>query len=266
MKLPPRLKIGIIVVLLIAFFLILNLTDFSKEVKGLFYLISSPIQKALWRAGDKVSDFFEAITEIKKLKKENEELKLRIQELSAENSFLKELKKENEILREALNIGLEKEFKLVLAEVIGRDIAQDFILINKGLADGLSKNLPVITQQKTLVGKIDEVYKNFSKVMLISNKNSSFDVKISEKEIYGLSKGKGNFKVLLDLVPQDKEIKEGDLVLTTALGGIFPNGLLIGKIKEVKKSDVEPFQQAEINLSFDIKEIETLFVIISFGR
>ncbi len=277
MKLPSKLKIGAIVVLLFVLFIILNLTAIAKEVKNLFYLISSPIQKSLWRVGDRVSDFFETISEIKNLKKEvdeislidtlryawlKEELKLKIQEFMAENAKLKELKKENEILRGALEIGLEKEFKLTLAEIIGKDISQDSLIINKGSADGISKGLPVITQQKILLGKINEVYKNFSKAMLISNKESSFDAKISEKDISGLVKGRGSLKLFLDRIPQEKEIKEGDLIVTTALGGIFPSGLLVGEIKEIKKSDIEPFQQAEIKPFFNITEIEKLFIIL----
>jgi len=262
MKLPSKLKIGVIAVLLVILFVVLNLTNFSKEIKNFFYLISSPIQKALWPVGERVSDFFETISEIKNLKRENEKLKLEIQELLAENAKLKELKKENEVLREALKIGLEKEFRLTIAEVIGKDISQDSLIINKGSKDGISKGFPVITQQKILLGKISQVYKNFSKVMLISNKNSTFSAKIQEKDIEGIVKGKGNLQLFLDLIPQNAEIGEGDDIVTISLGGIFPEGLLVGEIKEVKKSDIEPFQQAEISLFFDIKKIEKLFIII----
>jgi len=89
MKLPSSFKIGLISVLLISFFIVLNLTGFSKEIKNFFYLISSPIQKTFWRAGDNMSDFFEAISQSKNLKKENEELKLKIQAFLAENIALK---------------------------------------------------------------------------------------------------------------------------------------------------------------------------------
>ncbi len=268
MKLSPGVKIGLIIVLLIAFFIVLNLTGFSKEVKNFFYLISSPIQKTFWRAGNNLSDFFEVISEIEKIKKEDEELLLKNQALLAENTRLKELKKENEVLREALEIGLEKEFKLLLSEVRGKDISQDTLLINKGSKDGILKDFPVITQQKALIGKIGEVYENFSKVILISNKESSFDAKImggdDDNDIQGVVKGKGNLKLFLDLVPQEKEIKESDLVVTTALGGIFPKGLLVGEIKEVLKSDIQPWQGAKIKPAFDVKELETLFVIVNF--
>jgi len=265
MKLSSKFKTGLIIILLIVFFIVLNLPNFSKRVKDLFYLISSPIQKSLWEVGDRTSDFFEAITETKSLKKENEELKLRIQELLVENISLKELKKENENLKEALSVGLEKDFKLILTEVIGKDIAQDSILINKGSEAGVSKNLPVITQQKVLVGKVSEVYKNFSKVMLISNKESSFNAKIeNNEEIEGVIDGQGGFQLLLKLILLDKKISEGEMVISSSLGGIFPEGLLVGEIKKVLRSDVESLQEAQIKPAFDIKEIKNLFIITEF--
>jgi len=268
MKLSPKFKIGIIIILLIALFAILNLTPAKKETKNFFYLISSPVQKTFWRAGMETSDFFEMISEMKNLKKENEELKLRIQELISENISLKELKKENEILRQALKIGLQEEFKLEFSQVTGIDISGDTILINKGLKDGVSKDLSVITEQKTLVGRISEVYKNFSKVQLITYKGISFAAEIEDYNqgtpILGEMKGKGNLKLFLDRLPQEREIKKGDIVITTALGGIFPKGLLVGEIQEIFKSDIEPWQQAEVKPAFDIKELETLFIILEF--
>ena len=208
-----------------------------------------------------MSNLFGAIGSARKLEKDNEDLNLRAQELLSENTFLKELKKENEILKGALGIGLEKEFQLVLASVLGKDISQDSIMIDKGKKDGLIPDLPVITGQKILIGKVSDIYDNFSRVMLISHKEISFDAKVSEKEVQGIIKGQGNSKILFDLVPQEKELKEGDLVITTALGGIFPERLLAGKVVKIRKSDVSPFQQAEIYPAFEIQNLEKIFII-----
>jgi len=265
MKLSPKLKIGIIVVLLIAFFVVLNLTAISKGIKNFFYLISSPIQKTLWRLSNNLSDFLEAISNINKLKKETEETRLQNQELLKELVTLKEIREENKILREALDLGLEKEFKLQIAQVISKDISEDSLIIDKGSKEGIEEGLPVISQQKVLWGRISEVYPNFSRVMLISNKESSFDAKIvNEEEIQGVVKGKGNLKIIFDLIPQEKKIGEGNLLITTSLGGIYPEGLLIGLVKTIKKSDIEPWQQAEIQPFFDLSEAEILFIIIEW--
>ena len=256
-------------ILIIAVFLILFLNFYQKglylkKLKNFFYSISSPVQITLWQAGIKVSDFFQTISQISNLKKANEELKLKNQELLSKIADLENLKKENEKLRTALGLGLEKEFNLVLARVVSKDISQDGIEINKGAKDGLSKDLPVITAQKILVGKISEVYDNFSKVALISDKNSSFSAKISGKETTGIVKGQGGSDILLDLVPKEDEILPGDLVVTSILGKVFPEGLLVGEIKEVKKNDIDPFQQAVISPFLDINELDQLFIIVNF--
>jgi len=255
-------KVLIIVVVVVLIIFLLNF--FQKDVRSFFYSISAPIQKVLWRAGERTSDFLGGITQVKILKQELDELKLENQELTAQVVVSKDLKKENKTLRQALEIGFQKEFKLALAQIISKDISQDFILIDKGSEDGISKNIPVITQQKVLVGKISEIYKNFSKVMLVSNKESSFDAKIQkeEKDISGVVKGQGNFRILFDFIPREENLSQEDIVITSALGGIFPKGLLVGKIKEIKKSDVDPFQQAEIEPFFDVSQTEALFIIL----
>ena len=266
MKFGYRVKITIVLLLVVAFFLLVNLTSFGKEVKNLFYLISSPIQNIFWGAGVRMSGFFEFITEMRDLKGENEELKLKIQELLAENIAFKELEKENETLRKALEVGLEKEFQLMLVQVTGKDIAQDFISINKGSRDGISEDarFPVITQEKVLIGRVDKVYKDFSKIILISHSQNSFDGKVADSEILGIVKGKGNLKVGLERISKEEEVKEGDLVVTSALSGVFPPGLLIGKVGQIEKLDPEPFYRAELSPFFNIGELEKLFIIINY--
>ena len=252
------------VVVVISLVFLLNV--FQKEVRSFFYSFSAPIQKVLFRAGESTSDFFQGIERLKTLKQELDELKIENQELISQVVALENLKKENKSLRQALDLGLQEDFKLSLAQIIGKDISQDFILIDKGAQDNISKDMPVITEQRVLVGKISQVYENFSKAMLISHKESSFDAKIQkeEKDITGVLKGQGSSKVLLDFVPREENLSQEDIVVTSVLGGIFPEGLLVGRIKQIKRSDVEPFQQAEIEPFFDISQTNNLFVILEF--
>ncbi len=197
MKLSKRGKVLIVIV---GILIVLSLNFFQKEVKGFFYFASSPIQRNLWQAGDNISDFFEGLFGSGSLKKQSDYFKLRIQELLAENTFLKELEKENQVLREALEIGLQKNFKLALVDVISKDVSGDALLINMGLKDDLLEGMPVVTSQKTLLGKVTEVYDSFSYVSLISDKESSFDAKISDTKITGVVKGKGNLKLELNFI------------------------------------------------------------------
>lgn len=250
------------------------LNVFQKETRSFFYWFSAPIQKVLWGAGDRASDFFGAIIKIRSLKKETDELRQKNQELLSQIAALGELKKENQILRETLGIELQKEFNLILTEIISKDVSQDYILIDKGSDDGILENMSVITQEKVLVGKISEVYNNFSKVILISNKKISFDAKISasggpaeggqEEDISGLASGQGGYKISFEFIPREKNLIQGDIVITSVLGGVFPKGLLVGTIEEVVKSDLEPFQQVDIKPFFDISQTELLFIILEF--
>ena len=264
MKINLRIQKAVILFLIIVFFIFFNRSLLPKKLKNSFYLFSEPIQKVLWETGDKISDFLGTIFEIENLKQENKQLRLTILELLGDNLRIKELEKENLVLRQALDLEIEKELKLEIADIIGKDISQDSILINRGYENGLSKDLIIITQQKILVGRICEVYENFSKVILLSNKESFLDVEIEDKEIEGLIKGKGSFKLWLELIPKEKEIEQGDIVVTSSLSGIYPQGLLVGEVKEVKKQDPEPFQTAIINPFFNIKETKTIFIIIDF--
>lgn len=253
-----------VLIIVVGVIVILSLNFFQGEVKGFFYFFSSPLQKTFWQAGSNVSDFFEGIFNSSNLKKEVEALKLEKEELLSETVSWKEFQKENEILREALEIGLQKEFRLASAEITSRDIASDLILINQGLREGLLKGMPVITAQKVLLGKITEVYDKFAQVALISNKESSFSAQVVDTPITGVIKGKGALEVYLDLISQNEDIKEGDLVVTSPLGGIYPKGLLVGLIQDIKKSDIKPFYEINVLPFFDIETVENVFIILDF--
>lgn len=256
-----KLKIFLIFVLAVLLFVAINLTGASLHIKNFFFNLSSSSQKILWNAGDGVSDFLAGFFQRAYLEKKMNEFELENQKLLGEVIALEKSEKENTLLREALGIGLEKEFELELCQIINKDIYQDSILIGKGSEDGISEGSPVITSQKVLLGRIGEVYGDFSEVVLTTNKDSAFDAVISGKDIYGVAKGKGNMGIFLDLVSKEEEIMEGDLVASAALGGIFPEGLLVGQVKEVEKTDIKAFQTAELVPSFDLKSLKEVFII-----
>lgn len=244
--LATKNKKALLIAVLAGILLLFLLNLYQSQVRNFFYLISEPIQKKLW--ADKNQE-------------EDTKLRQQLQELSSTIARISEAERENVILREALKIGLQEEFTLIFGQVTGKNISEDSLIVNRGAKEGLRVNLPVVTEQKVLVGKVEEVFENFSRVQLISNKKPSFDARLLGREIQGLIKGHGNLKVTLDLVPQYEEVKEGELLVTTALGGIFPSGLLVGYVKSVKRSDVEPFQQIEITPAFDLKQLDYLFII-----
>lgn len=257
-------KILITIIIIVLVLVLLNVLQ--KEVRSLFYSVSAPIQKVFWRGGDSTANFLKGIFNAGSLQNETDQFKLENEKLLSQLINLNELKKENETLRQSLGLKLEKDFKLSFAQIIGKNISQDFILINKGTNNGVAKDMPVITSEKALVGRISDVYNDFSKVMLISNKDSvlSANIQREENNIAGVIKGKGDLAIFLDLVSNEEIILNKDIVITSHLDKTFPGNLLIGMIKNVYKNDVESFQWAEIEPFFNLSTAENLFIVLEF--
>ncbi len=260
---------------IIAFFLIIVFLGiallFQEGIKNCFYTISLPFQKFFLKQGTKISNFFSSFGKLKELREKIDSLEKENYSLSLQIANLKELEIENRELKKALDLNLQKEFNLVLAEVSGKDIGtKDTILITAGKRDGVLEDMPVITPEKILVGKVVKSYKNFSEVALLSKKNFSFDVKIKSKEeqnkkdISAIAKGEGNSEISLDLVPLTAPVSKDDIIISDNMGKIFPKGLLVGYIKDIKKSDTAVFQKIKAQHIFDIKKQRTLFVITGY--
>ena len=144
---------------------------------------------------------------------------------------------------------------------MGKDISKDFILLNTGSRDGVKQGFPVVLSNKILLGKIVDVYPDYSRVMLITDKKSKIDVEIPDSKGFALAKGEGGLKISMDMFPKDKELNEGSLVLTSALGGNYPEGMVVGKIKNIKNFDNEAFKKSDIEAVFDLNAINNVFII-----
>jgi rod shape-determining protein MreC len=270
-----KIVIGVAVLLLVLF--ILNF--FVSPIKNSFYSFSSPIQKTFWTAGESSSTFFSSFFKAGSFAKENENLKSENQKLLAQIATLQSIEQANQAQSEVSASCQNNGFSVVMAGVIGLD-ENDILSINKGLVNGIAEGMPVINQQNVLLGKVYKVYKNFSQVMLITNKNSVVNVKIQQEipadssivhdpanlEIDGVVKGEGGLNAYLDLIPVNSDINSQDVLVTSAIEKSFPKDLLVGKITQIEKNDQKPFQQAQISLFFDIKAIDNLFVITNYKR
>ena len=263
------IKIVAGIVCLVLLVVILSLA--GNKIRNFVYTFSSPVLKVFSNSGNNTAGILGAILNSGNLKNENGSLKIENQKLLAQMSSLQDISSQDQAVKDILNCSQQDGFKLLLSNITGFDPSQDFLLIDKGKDDGISENMAVISQQKVLFGKIFRVYKNYSQVMLISNKNSVLDVKIQKNDatlppVYGAVKGKGGLSVYLDLVPTDLEINSQDVLITSALEGIFPKDLLVGKIIGKTKNDLKPFQTASIAPFFDVKKTDKLFVITNYMK
>ncbi|KKP31296.1 MAG: hypothetical protein A2360_04760 [Candidatus Staskawiczbacteria bacterium RIFOXYB1_FULL_32_11] len=274
------IKIVTGIVVLILFVVILNL--FSYKIRSSVYYVSLPVQKIFSNAGSNTASVLSSVFNYKNLQKENKDLKNENQKLLSQMAYFYDEAEQNQAVKDILACSQEEDFNLVLADITGFDLKEDFALIDKGKDSGILENMAVVSSQKVLFGRVFKVYKNYSQVMLISNKNSILDVKIlitkpsqdeainiendNSASVFGVVKGKGGFSVFLDLVPTDQKINNGDILTTSALEGIFPKNLLIGKIKEKEKNDLKPFQTASVQPFFDVKKTEKVFVITNYKQ
>lgn len=254
-------KLSVLILLLLVIGLSFS-TSFDSRIKSYFYSLSEPIQGSFKMASNETSGWIETIFSFRELEREKERLKKERNELLNKNSELNYLRKENEELRKALELELQKEFELSLAQVRGKDPDQEEIVIGKGGNDGVERGMPVINSQKVVLGQIQEVHRNFSRVRLISHPESSFSAEIKGTEITGKVQGeKGS--LLFDFIPQNQEVRIGEVVTTSSLGRSFPRSLLVGKIKDIQKYDVESFQKAEIDPFFNFEDL-FVFVITNY--
>ena len=161
------------------FVLLLILNFFSSGIKNGFYAVSSPIQKTFWSAGESCSGFFTSFVNAGSLTQQNQQLQGQVQQLHSQLAAMQEIIIGNQAQSNVSAACQNNGFKMMMAGVVGLN-DQDIMSINKGSADGIKVNMPVINQQGALYGKIYKVYKNFSDVMLISNKNSVVSVKVQQ--------------------------------------------------------------------------------------
>lgn len=227
---------------------------------------AAPLQGNVWQAGSGVSGFFQGIVRGPALVRVVEELTQENLRLRQELVDKEELEDENKRLREALDVEIQEDFQLQLVRILGKDPARDLLFLNKGREDGVRQGMPVVTQSKVAVGYVKEAFKNTSELLLLSDKASSFDAKVQEKEIVAVLKGQGSSRAVLDLVPFEASLQAGDVVLTSSLGGIFPENLLVGTIEEVEKSDLEAFQRGTVELFYAPQNSATLFVILNHEK
>ena len=162
-------------------------------------------------------------------------------------------------------ISALEEQDFITADVIAVEqtgIARN-IIINRGTRDGLAIGMPVTTELG-LVGRIVDVGANASQVQLIADENSSVSSRLQTTRAHGSIIGQASGALRLTMVDLDEEIRQGDLVITSGLGGNFPADIVVGQITSVRQFEFELFQEAEVRSLIDFASLEVVLVVTSF--
>ncbi|EKE25360.1 MAG: hypothetical protein ACD_5C00194G0002 [uncultured bacterium] len=255
-------KVGIISAILL-FFIMANPSGLANPFRSTFKLILSPFQKVFYSTAIGLENVGDFLGSIGQLKKENEKLIKEKNQLLSENSTLKDVEKENSILREQLGLLPRDHYDLASAFVISQDPngTGNWLEINKGSADGISKGNSVIVSKGILIGRVQEVGLKTSKITLLTNPNSTVNVTSLKNGTKGVVKGEYGLGIIFDMILQTDAIEVGDEVITSGIGGDIPRGLYVGTVQEVHPSDDHLFQQAVISSPVETSKLDVLFVI-----
>ena len=174
---------------------------------------------------------------------ENEKLSVENFLQRADILRIQSLEAENEALRRLLNSPSADATKRLVAEVIDVDSNPYLrrVVINRGSKSGVYEGMPVISGNG-LVGQVYSLNYGFSRVLLISDPNCSVPVLCSRTNIRAITTGTGvHDELTVNNVPRSADIKVGDLLVTSGLGGVYPSGYPVAEVTSVGFSDAQPF-------------------------
>jgi rod shape-determining protein MreC len=253
-----------ILILVLGFFLIsLKFQKASDPLERLFFRLAWPLQKVFSDLGNWTGESLSFWKSISQVKEENKKLIKENNQLLSDLAELEEARRENRVLREQAGLREKEKFNLEGSLVIGENPQRlsSWIMIDKGENAGLKAGMPVIVAQGILVGKVDEVFRESSKVSLLTDTGSVVNVRDVETQAKGVVRGEFGLGLLMEMVSQEDDLKAGDLVVTSGLGGNFPKGLLVGRIQEIRPSLDKIFKQALISPPVKYSNLEVVFVI-----
>ena len=245
----------------------MNLPDSaSRRVKGAVRDGISPLQAALRGGARELQEIFRYVRGIGDLALENRALSEEIVYLRGEMRMANELERDNQMLRDLLGFVQRFPNKLISCEVIGRDSTGwwQTARLDKGTLAGVAEARAVITPEG-LIGRTESVSDRTADVLLLSDPACKVSVRLSRTGVFGVAEGLGAKPgeqpvCRMDYILQTADVQEGDEVVTSGLGGLFPKGLLVGRVTKVEMHEAGLYQTAWIDSAANLGELEYGFV------
>lgn len=202
------------------------------------------------------------VESMSQMRKEMSSLRERSTRLYLENAHLREAALENERLHAMLALKERSQYKLRGARVLSRnrDNPVASLTIDVGRAQGVKKNLPVITPMG-LAGKVLSVGENTSLVELATDYNFRAACQLQRSRVDGILAYEPGGGYALTQVPKNSDARVGDVVITSGYSSIFPRGLQVGIVTEVDRDNPTLFLKIRVRPTVDFSRIEELFVI-----
>jgi rod shape-determining protein MreC len=193
---------------------------------------------------------------------ENIRLKKELSSMLKEQQKYREVLLENKRLRELLSLKEKEPRYVTAARVIAKGIDQwsNTFVLDKGALDGVKKDMIGITQ-RGLAGKISSVSDSYSSLLLITDINFSAAARLQESRTEGILSGTGFRKCQLKYIPYEEKVEKGNIVITSGLDSLFPQGIPIGYVSKVNKKSTGLFQDIEVIPFEDSTKIEETVII-----
>nr|WP_295971808.1 rod shape-determining protein MreC [uncultured Bacillus sp.] len=263
-----------LIILLVSIIILVALIGFSlKERKELTWPeqfvkdTTGLAQTLVSRPAHYIAGFFENISDLQNTYEENKQLKAKLNEFAQLEAKVQSLTKDNKELRDILDKKKAlNDYEPIQATVIGRnpDRWDELLIINKGSTDGIESEMAVITSTG-LIGKVKNSRQFTSTVQLLSSTDVSnrVSVEILGEAVFGQIEGYDQKKkmLLMKRIPYEAKVEKGQTVQTSGLGGVFPSGLMIGKVEEVVPDEYGLTQMAYVKPGADFYDIEHVMVV-----
>jgi rod shape-determining protein MreC len=260
------IAIVISILLLVASFLVFTNTSYLAKgyeaVKGGAAGFAGPTLSMIGKPARVVRYVYDTYIDAIGARKENVQLKKKLESLELENQRIPELENENKRLKIVLNLMEQRRNTMIAARVVGEDVKNWFkcIIIDKGRDYGVKEKMPVVTP-RGLVGQAVEVDKWHSKVMVINDTNSSVDVFVEGKQTRGMLEGTGQSILKLKYILKNDEVEIGDKLVTSGKDGIYPKGLPTGIVITVNRAKPGIFTDVDVMPYNNFKRLDEVLVV-----
>lgn len=267
-----RMTPWLVVILLLGNFVLMafdakELTTGQRIIRVWSQTAADFVQSPATTIASSLSNYFGSIASLRSAQTENDVLKQRVQELEVEIKGKGDLTSENERLKALLDLKEKSRYKVLPARIIGRDpsVWFDSSIINRGSLDGVKLNMPVVTDGG-LVGRVTAVSPLTSQVDLITKSKAGLGAVVGEigsSSVLGVVSGTGSKDVVeMRYVSGSTDVQPGQVVYTTGQDGIYPAGLKVGEIVEIKTGSATVPHQIFIRPSARIDSMQEVGVLI----
>jgi rod shape-determining protein MreC len=238
------------------------LTPLGSKFRDAF----APVQSGLTWASRQVQHIVSKPVALYRAAERNKALERQVEQLQSEIVVLNECKAENQRLTELLNYKqvMAQRYDLLVASVIARDPDNWFatVTLNRGSREGVRENMAVLTHQG-LVGRVINATEECCEVLLITDPRSGVGALIQEIRTPGIVEGNvgstGTARIIH--IPNDAQVAEGQVVVTSGNGSIYPKGIPIGRIVSVSDESAGLFKRADIQLFAKMYQLEEVFIV-----